>query len=56
MCLSAAVGDVECTEAPAWIRPWVLPTKETKWLFAEGQGTAPDFIYAIDVQATPNPD
>jgi hypothetical protein len=44
MYLSATEGDAECTEAPNWIPPWVLPPDETKKLFENGHGTTPDLI------------
>jgi hypothetical protein len=53
--LSAFDGDVECTEAPTRISPWVLPTEETQALFAEGHGTAPKLIYGRGVPAIHNP-
>ena len=56
MGFSAAEGDAECTEAPTRIPPWVLPPNETKKLFEDGHGTAPNIIYAKIIPATPDPD
>jgi hypothetical protein len=36
--------------------PWALPTEETRAPFEAGHDSAPDFIYARGVPATPNLD
>ena len=48
-CLSAAEGDAECTAAPGRIPEWILSHEETHELYAAGNGTAPDLIYARGV-------
>ena len=55
MGLSAAVGDAERTEALTRIPPWVLAPDETKKLFEDGHGTAPNLMYAKGMPITHHP-
>ena len=51
----AATNDGECTSAPNFIPDWVLPADELQKLIDEGQGAAPDLIYARGIPDSPHP-